>query len=178
LRGKYWRVDARAIVGSVLLGTLMTVLGSIVERIDASLTGGAFVILGAINFYTWNAISSLFFRLPGGIITGLINALISFGTAASPMSVWFIPTNMVAAAIFVLVAAQLAMNRWWHYLVANVVSVWISMLVILLGLLVTINLPISIALTSYVVTSVAGTVGATILSYLIALAVERSNILQ
>lgn len=178
IRGQYWRLDLKAIVASVLLGVLMTVLGAIMERLDAALTGGTFVILGAVNFYTWNALSSLFFRLPGGIITGLVNAFISFATAASPMSAWFIPTNTLAALVFVLVAARMDMRHWWQHLVSNILAVWLSMLVILAGLLVTIKLPLNIALVSYIVTSIAGTVGGTILSVIIARAVDRSRVLQ
>lgn len=177
IRGQYWRIDMKAIVGSVLLGVLMTVLGAVMERLDSALTGGAFVVLGAINFFTWSAVSSLFFRLPGGIITGLVNAFISFATAASPMSPWFIPTNTVAPLVFVLVAARLEMRQWWQHLVANLLAVWIANLVILMGLLVTIKLPLNIALTSYAVTSLAATVGATILSAIIARAVDRSRVL-
>jgi hypothetical protein len=156
----------------------LTVIGGVVERIDTALTGGAFVILGAINFYTIAALSTLLFRLPGGILTGETNALIALATGSSPMAPWFIPTNAAFAVIYALVIWRLKMDVWWHHLVANVLGVWISMLFILWGLLVTIELPFNIAFTSYLVTSVAGTVGATILSILIANAVDRSGVLQ
>jgi hypothetical protein len=42
----------------------------------------------------------------------------------------------------------------------------------------TLQLPFNIAFTSYLVTSIAGTIGATVLSVLIARAVDRSRVLQ
>jgi hypothetical protein len=178
MEGKLWRWDLKAIVGAVLFGVLMTVLGAVVERIDTALTGGTFVILGAVNFYTIAALSTLLFRLPGGIITGETNALIAVATGSSPLALWVIPTNGIFAILYALVAWKLKMDQWWHHLVANAIGVWGSMLFILWGLLATFNLPMNIALTSYAVTSIAGTIGATILSVLIARAVDRSRVLQ
>jgi hypothetical protein len=178
MAGRIWRWDLKAIVGSVLFGVLMTVLGSVVERVDTALTGGAFVILGAVNFYTIAALATLLFRLPGGIITGQTNALIAVATGSSPMAPWFIPTNAAFAVLYALVVWKMKMDQWWHHLVATAIGVWGSMLFILWGLLATLNLPMNIALTSYVVTSLAGTIGATILSVLIARAVDRSRVLQ
>ncbi len=178
VQGLLWRWDLKAIVGSVLFGVLLTVLAAVFERIDTALTGGSFVILGAVNFYTISALATLFFRLPGGILTGETNALIAIATGTSPMAPWFVPTNAVFPILYVLVAWKLRMDEWWHHLVAVAVGVWGSMLIILWGLLVTIELPLSIALTSYAITSVAGTVGATILSIIISRAVDKSRVLQ
>lgn len=178
VRGQLWRWDLKSIVGSVLLGVVMTVLAAFAERIDTALTGGAFVVLGAINFYTISALATLLFRLPGGLITGEVNALIAVATGTSPMAPWFIPTNAVFPIVYVWAAKRMRMESWTDHLVASALGVWISMLVILVGLLVTIKLPLSIALTSYVVTSIAGTVGATILTKIIADAVDRSRVLQ
>lgn len=178
IQGQLWRWDLKAIVGGVLFGVLMTVLGQIVERLDTALTGGAFVILGAVNFYTIASLSTLLFRLPGGVITGLTNAFIAVATGTSPMAPWFVPTNTLFAIVYALVAWRLPMNRWQHHLMATGIGVWVSMLIILWGLLVTIKLPINIALASYVVTSVAGTIGGAILTMLIANAVDKSRVLQ
>lgn len=178
VRGQLWRWDLKAIVGSVILGVVMTVLAAFAERIDTALTGGAFVVLGAINFYTIAALSTLLFRLPGGLITGQVNALIAVATGTSPMAPWFIPTNAVFPIVYILAARRMRMESWADHLVASALGVWISMLVILYGLLVTIQLPLNIALTSYVVTSIAGTAGATVLTKLIADAVDRSRVLQ
>ncbi len=178
VQGQLWRWDLKSIVGGVLLGVLMTVLGQIVERLDTALTGGAFVVLGAVNFYTIASLSTLLFRLPGGVITGLTNAFIAIATGTSPMAPWFVPTNTLFAIVYALVAWRLPMNRWQHHLMATGIGVWVSMLIILWGLLVTIKLPINIALASYVVTSVAGTVGGAILTMLIANAVDKSRVLQ
>jgi hypothetical protein len=178
VQGQLWRWDLKALVGGVLFGVLMTVLGQIMERLDTALTGGAFVILGAINFYTIASLSTLLFRLPGGIITGLTNALIAIASGTSPMAPWFVPTNVLFAVVYALVIWRMRMDQFQHYLVAAIVGVWLSMLVILYGLLVTIKLPMNVAITSYVVTSIAGTVGATVLTMLIAKAVDRSRVLQ
>lgn len=178
VQGQLWRWDLKAIVGGVLFGVLMTVLAQIFERLDTALTGGAFVVLGAVNFYTIASLSTLLFRLPGGVITGLTNAFIAIATGTSPMAPWFVPTNTLFAIVYALVAWRLPMNRWQHHLMATGIGVWVSMLIILWGLLVTIKLPINIALASYVVTSVAGTVGGAILTMLIANAVDKSRVLQ
>jgi hypothetical protein len=178
VQGQLWRWDLKALVGGVLFGVLMTVLGQLMERLDTALTGGAFVILGAINFYTIAALSTLLFRLPGGLITGLTNALIANASGTSPMAPWFIPTNALFAVVYAIVIWRMRMDRWQHYLIAAIVGVWLSMLIIVWGLLVTIKLPMGVALTSYVVTSIAGTVGATVLTMLIAKAVDRSRVLQ
>lgn len=178
VQGQLWRWDLKSIVGGVLFGVLMTVLGQIFERLDTALTGGAFVVLGAVNFYTIASLSTLLFRLPGGVITGLTNAFIAIATGTSPMAPWFVPTNTVFAIVYALVAWRLPMNRWQHHLMATGIGVWLSMLIILWGLLVTIKLPINVALASYVVTSVAGTVGGAILTMLIANAVDKSRVLQ
>lgn len=178
IQGQLWRWDLKAIVGSVLFGVLMTIVNALMERIDTALTGGAFVVLGAVGFYTIAAMSTLFFRLPGGVITGQVNALIALATASSPMGPWFIPCNATFPIVYALVAWKLRMNSWVHHLLANAVGVWVSMLFILWGLLVTIKLPMNIALISYVVTSIAGTIGSTILSMVIAKAVDKSRVLQ
>ncbi len=178
IQGQVWRWDLKAIVGSVLLGVVMTVLAAVMERLDTALTGGAFVILGAINFYTIASVSTLLYRLPGGVITGETNAIIAIATGTSPMAPWFAPTNAVFAIIYALAVRNLRMDRWSHYLLASVAGVWLSMLIILYGLLVTIKLPLNVALTSYVVTSLAGTVGSTILTRVIAQGVDRSRVLQ
>lgn len=178
VQGQLWRWDLKAIVGGVLFGVLMTVLGQIVERLDTALTGGAFVVLGAVNFYTIASLSTLLFRLPGGVITGLTNAFIAVATGTSPMAPWFVPTNTLFAIVYALVAWRLPMNRWQHHLMATGIGVWVSMLIILWGLLVTIKLPINIALASYIVTSVAGTIGGAFLTMLIANAVDKSRVLQ
>lgn len=178
MEGRLWRWDLKAIVGSVLFGVLMTVFGAVVERIDTAITGGTFVILGAVNFYTIAALSTLLYRLPGGLITGETNALIAVATGSSPLAPWFIPTNAAFAILYALVVWKLKMDQWWHHVVANAVGVWGSMIFILIGLISTFQLPFNIAFTSYVVTSLAGTIGATILSVLIARAVDRSRVLQ
>jgi hypothetical protein len=178
MQGKLWRWDLVAIVGSVLLGVVMTVLAAVMERVDTALTGGAFVILGAINFYTIAALATLLFRLPGGLIAGQTNAFIAVATGTSPMAPWFIPTNAAFAIIYALVIWKFRMDRWWHHLLANVLGVWLSMLIIAWGLLVTIELPLNIVVISYLVTSVAGSLGATVLSIVLANAVDRSRVLQ
>lgn len=178
VQGQLWRWDLKSLVGSVLLGVVLTVVGSLAERIDAGLTGGAFVIMGAINFVTFCALSTLLFRLPGGIITGLINAFIAVATASSPMSPWFIPTNALFALIFALLIWKLPMDKWWHYFVSILVAHALDMVIILCGLLVTIKLPLNIALVSYLVATLAGAIGGTIFAMAIAKAVEKSRVLQ
>lgn len=178
IQGHLWRWDLKAIVGGVLFGVLMTVLAQIMERLDTALTGGAFVVLGGVNFYTIASLSTLLFRLPGGLITGLTNALIAIATGTSPMAPWFVPTNAAFAIVYALVIWRLRMDRWQHYLLGAVIGVWLSMLIIMWGLLVTIKLPMNVAFTSYVVTSLAGTVGATVLTMIIAKAVDKSRVLQ
>lgn len=178
VQGQLWRWDLKSIVGGVLFGVLMTVLAQIMERLDTALTGGAFVVLGGVNFYTIAALSTLLFRLPGGLITGLTNALIAITTGTSPMAPWFVPTNAAFAIIYALVIWRLRMDQWRDYLIAAIVGVWLSMLIIMWGLLVTIKLPMGVAFTSYVVTSIAGTVGATVLTMIIAKAVDKSRVLQ
>ncbi len=178
MQGQLFRWDLKALVGSVLLGVLMTVVQAVTERVDTALTGGSFVIFGAIGFYTIAALATLFFRLPGGIIAGEVSALIGVATATSPMAPWFIPTDFVFPVVYALVIWKLSMRSWSQHLLANAVGIWSSMLIILWGLLVTIQLPLGIALTSYLVTSIAATVGATILSYLLANAVDRSGALR
>jgi hypothetical protein len=177
IRGKVWRWDLKALVGSVLLGVLLTVVNAVLERIDAALTGGAFVILGAIGFATFTALSTLFFRLPGGFITGEVNALISTATAASPMSPWFFPANALFPIAYALIAWKLPMTRWWHHLLANGAGMTLTDVPILIGLLVTLKLPLGVALVSFVVTTASGIVGSTILTVLIARAVARSRVL-
>jgi len=176
-RGRLWRWDLKALVGAVLLGVLLTVVNAVLERIDAALTGGAFVVLGAVGFATFAGLSTLFFRLPGGFITGETNALISLATAASPMSPWFIPANATFPIVYAIVIWKLPMTAWWHHLIASGIAMFATDVPILIGLLVTIKLPLGVALLSYVVTSIGGTIGATILTYLIAGAVARSRVL-
>lgn len=174
---KIFRWDLKAIVGSVLLGVLLTVVNFFLERIDTALTGGAFLIFGGIGFATFAALSTIWFRLPGGVITGEVNAIISLATAASPMSPWFFPTNAIFPIIYTLVLWKFRMDRWWHYVLGSFVSMFGCMLCILLGLLVTLKLPITIAVTSYFVTATSGFVGSAILSIVITRAVNRSRVL-
>lgn len=178
IQGQLWRWDLKAIIGSVLLGVVLTVLAAVAERLDTALTGGAFVVLGAINFYTIASVATLLYRLPGGVLTGEVNALIAIATGTSPMAPWFAPTNAAFAIIYAVVVRNLRMDRWTHYFVASALGVWLSMLIILYGLLVTIKLPLNVAIVSYIVTSIAGTVGSTILALVIARAVDRSRVLQ
>jgi hypothetical protein len=178
IQGTFWRWDSTALVGGFALGILMTLVNAVMERIDMLLTGGSFVILGAVGFYTVASTATLLFRLPGGIVAGEVNAFVALLTGSSVIAPWFIPTNAAYALIYGLVVWKIRMNTWEQHFAANFLGVWLSMLLILFGQLTVLDLPVKLALSSYVVTCVAGTVGATVLSIVIVRAVNRLDILS
>src|SRR3989304_10509943 len=86
----FWRFDVKAIVGGVIMGIVIVLVQQVTERIDTVLTGGAFLVLGGTTFGTLIAIASLFFRQPGGLIAGEIQAFVAVATALTPLAPTFI----------------------------------------------------------------------------------------
>ena len=99
------------------MGVLMVLLVGLGDRIDASLSGGAFPILGGTAWAITMALSALFFGLPGAIIAGEIQALMDVALGV-PLAPAFIVANAVGPLAFALISHRLPMQSGSHYLLA------------------------------------------------------------
>ncbi|MHB8621112.1 MAG: hypothetical protein ACYDAG_16355, partial [Chloroflexota bacterium] len=71
-------------------------------------------------------VSTLFYRLPGGWITGEMNAIASVVFDNSPVSVAFFVNNAIYPIIVVGITRLLSMRKWWHYAVVLLFAVGIG----------------------------------------------------
>jgi hypothetical protein len=147
------------------------------DRIDASVSGGAFPVFGGTAWAITMALSALFFGLPGALIAGEIQALmdIAFGVPLAPA---FIIANAAGPLIFALVAARLPMRTWLHYLLALLPSVIVGNLIVSAYLAIYMQVPVSMLVVSTLVVIAVGIVAALIVVPAIARKVWRSRLLD
>ncbi|MGQ9543179.1 MAG: hypothetical protein ACUVTM_03690 [Candidatus Bathyarchaeia archaeon] len=96
------KLDIREILTSTLFGVSAGVLASILERVDAAVTGGNATPLGYTNTYSWLLLSAYLYGPLGALVTTEVQALIGLLTAANPLS-WLWP---VVNGLFALVAGS------------------------------------------------------------------------
>jgi len=174
----FWRFDLKAIVGGVFLGLVMVLLVGLGDRADTALTGGAFPIFGGVSWATMMGISTLLFGQPGGMIAGLIQGFMDIATGASPLAPIFPIVNAAGSLAYFLVARRLLMNRWSHHFLAQVVANLVGDALVAAGLYYILDLPVDVILVSTGITAVAGIIGGTILTRIVADAAARSGVLD
>jgi hypothetical protein len=170
------RTDVRSLVGSVMMGVLMVLIVSLGDRIDASLSGGAFPIFGGVAWAITMALSALFFGLPGALIAGEIQAVMDLALAV-PLAPAFIVANAVGPVVFALVAHRLPMRSIVHYLIALAPAVILGNLCVAVFLVWALQVPVGVLLVSELVV-IAASIGAGVFAVrAVAEAVWRSRIL-
>jgi len=92
------------IMTSMVFGVAAGILASVLERVDAAMTGGNATPLGYSNTYAWILISAYLYGPLGALITTEVQALIGLLTAANPLS-WLWP---IVNAFFAVVAGSTA----------------------------------------------------------------------
>ena len=170
------RTDVRSLVGSVLMGVLMVLIVGLGDRIDASLTGGAFPIFGGIAWATTMALSVMLFGLPGAFIAGEIQAImdLAFGVPLAPA---FFFANGLGPVVFALISHRLSMQSRLHYLWALIPSVVVGNACVAAYLIVIFDLPrVAITLSTAGVVVVSVSVSALTVRPLVR-AIYRSRIL-
>jgi len=96
------------IMTSMVFGVAAGILASVLERVDAAMTGGNATPLGYSNTYAWILISAYLYGPLGALITTEIQALIGLLTVANPLS-WLWPAVNAAFALlagFVAILVQ------------------------------------------------------------------------
>jgi hypothetical protein len=173
-----WRFDLKAVMGSLLMGILMTLIVAFVgNRLDTALTGGAFPIFGGIAWTTMMGLSTLFFRLPGGIIAGLIQALINFALGF-PLAIGYLLANTLGPIGYALVASRLSMEKSVHHLAALVAANVVGHLSVGLALYYILTLPVPVILLSSGVVATVSVIVGTVLTRQVAQAVQKAGVLD
>jgi hypothetical protein len=87
---KIWPTDTKTIIGSVLLAVCFAATMQITERIDTVTTGGIVPVLGLIFQNVWFWPATIYFGLPGGLITATFSPIIAILTGTGPLApAWF-----------------------------------------------------------------------------------------
>ncbi|MBI4321290.1 MAG: hypothetical protein HY675_22595 [Chloroflexi bacterium] len=178
IEGQFWRVSTKDIIGSVLMGIALNLVQQVTERADAALTGGSFIIFGSISYMTIFTIAAIYFRYPGALITGLVQAGISVATAASPMSPAFVWTNIIQSFAAVLIVWRLSLRPWWHWPVLTFGHGLVGSICIAIGLWLILQLPANVILLSASVTWVIESAVSAPLVAVIARGIDRSGVLD
>jgi len=98
------RLGMREVLTSTVFGVTAGILASILERVDAAVTGGQFTPFGYSNTYAWLLLSAYLYGPLGALIMTEVQALIGLLTAANPLS-WLWPA---VNAVFAGVAGSIA----------------------------------------------------------------------
>ncbi len=99
------KLGMRDILTSMVFGVTAGVLASILERVDAAITGGNMTPFGYSNTYAWILLSAYLYGPFGALIMTETQALIGLFTAANPLS-WLWPA---VNAVFAIVAGFTAL---------------------------------------------------------------------
>lgn len=99
------RLGMRDILTSMIFGVTAGVLASILERVDAVITGGSATPFGYSNTYAWVLLSAYLYGPFGALIMTEVQALIGLLTAANPLS-WLWPA---VNAVFAIAAGSTAL---------------------------------------------------------------------
>lgn len=175
---KIWRLDAKGLVGGVLMGVVMTVLSALIlEKLDVSMTGGLFFPTSAGIHSTLLVISCIFFRLPGAWLTGETNGLIATITG-TPVAPAFLANNFIYPIIATWISSRLSMRKWWHYLILLIPSVIIGYAPMVPVSMFTFHIPFKAAATGQALTDLSAIVIGTILTKLIADSIARSGVAE
>ena len=172
-----WRTDARSLVGGALMGVLMVLLVGLGDRIDASLSGGAFPILGGTAWTITMALSAIFFGLPGAIVAGEIQALMDVALGV-PLAPAFMVANAVGPLVFALISHRLPMRSAVHYLLALAPAVVLGNLCVAVFLAVAFQVPVQVLVPSVSGVIVISTGVGMFAVRAVAEAVRRSRILE
>ena len=164
-------------MASVILGVVMTIINAgILERVDTALTGGTWFPLAGGTHSTISVLSGLFFRLPGGWITGETNALFAVITGSTPVAWAFLINNAIYPVIVVLVSRVLSMKKWYHYAVLLAPAILLGYAPMIPATHSVFQLPWSLAFKFQLLTDGAAFLIALVLAYLIAQAIARSRV--
>lgn len=171
-----WKVDTKSMVGAVIMGIAFILVEMLTSRIDAMLWN-PLIIVDGITWATFTGLMTLVFRQPGGIIMAEIQALSAIATG-NPLGLFFIPANGAGSLVYTLFAWKLSMEKWSHHFVAQLFTNFIGNAFVAFGLIYVLKLPVSVAVTSSIITASAGTIGSTVLTKKLYDSLRRSGIVQ
>jgi hypothetical protein len=117
------RLDARAIVGAVLLGAAATALLQIGERLDTALFGGQVVPFGILCLSTAGLLAAFLFGPVAALIAVEISPFVSTLTATGPLAwFWFLNNLLFVVPAGLLMVRLQPMDRWWKWSLASLVG--------------------------------------------------------
>jgi len=171
------RTDTRSLVGSVLMGVLMVLMVGLGDRIDASLSGGAFPIFGGVAWAITMALSALFFGLPGALIAGEMQAVMDLALGV-PLAPAFMIANAAGPLVFILVSHRLPMLSLMDYLAALAPAVIVGNICVAVFLVVALQVPVEAVLISVFVVVTISIIAGVFAVRAVAEAVWRSRVLE
>jgi hypothetical protein len=184
IRRTPFKINTRGIIASLLLGIAADLVGQLAERTDTALFAGTAVPFGYVNASIWMTVTCMLFGPIGGVIEGVVQASLSLLTDTSPLAPYFIPWNIVMAAmtgVFCIAIQplrsgrsgtlrQVAAGEFMNFVTTPIWSV--NLLIFLLGL------PVYAWLTAYLFYVGVGVIPIPLISILITRAILRSRALD
>jgi hypothetical protein len=114
------RLDTRAIVGAVALGTVATLLLQIGERLDTALFDGQIVPFGILFLSTAGLLAAFLFGPVAALITVEISPFVATLTDTGPLAwFWFLNNLLFVLPAGLLMVRLQPMNRWWKWALAS-----------------------------------------------------------
>jgi hypothetical protein len=171
------RLDARALLGAVLLGVAATVLLQVAERVDTALFAGQVVLFGILVLSTIGLLAAFLYGPVAAIIAVQISPFVSTMTATGPLAwFWFLNNLLyILPAGLVMVKLQ-PLDRWWKWSLASVAGALPAFLA-LIPIQVDISaIPLPSALSIFAIHLVWEALGPPTAGYLIARAALRRGL--
>lgn len=107
---KFFRTDTRSLVGAVIRGIVFLIMMQVAGRINGILDP-SFLLLNGCCFVLFTGLIFLMYRLPAGIIAGLVEAPVARATGHSPLAVVFLVAYVVDSLVYSLIAIGLPMEK-------------------------------------------------------------------
>lgn len=172
-----WRTDTRALVGAVILGVAFILTEFITAKIDSALWS-PLIIVDGITWATFTGLITLVFRQPASLIMTEIQAFSAMATGQFAFAIFFVPANAIGSLVYSLFASKLSMEKWSHHFIAQIFTNFLGNIPVAIGLHYVLQLPWNVVITSSVITSIAGIIGASILTKVLYDALRKSGLVQ
>lgn len=172
----FWRTDSKALVGAVIMGIAFVLVQQLTERVDAILDP-SLQLLNCITWASFTGLITLIYRQPAGLITGEIEALFAIFTGTIPLAPMYIFANGFASLAYSIAARFFAMDRWRHHFIAMAVCNVVGNIFIGIGLVLILNMRILVAIGAVAITTVVGTIFATIIVKNLSEVVKKSGLI-
>lgn len=118
-----FRFDVQAVVAGVLVGTAVTALLQITERLDTAIFGAVIYPFGILSMSSALISMTYLYGMWTGFIVAEINPFISTMTATSPLSWFFFLQNGLFVPPLTFLFHKLhPMDKWWKWAVTGFVG--------------------------------------------------------